>query len=65
MKKGHPRGFLLYIWDDTGGMDLKEGREVKICHQPTSFPVRSGLWISREFLLDLGVGIKQQVEEGS
>lgn len=39
-----------------------EGREgdVKICCQPG----RSGLWVSRKCLLNLGAGIKQQVGEG-
>jgi len=33
---------------------------VKICGQPG----RSGLWVNRKCLLELGDGIKQQVGEG-
>jgi hypothetical protein len=35
-----------------------------IYSQPTCFPGRSGLWVSREYLLEFGAGIKQEGRKG-
>lgn len=62
MKKDHPRGSGITL-----SLDLKKGTEGKgmIYINPTCFPCRRVIWVSREYLLALGAGIKQQVNRGS
>lgn len=37
---------------------------MKTCSQFTCFPGRRGLWVSMEYMLELGAEIKQCVEGG-
>jgi hypothetical protein len=66
VRRGHP--YVCYSAEnETGDRGIrsrgKEG-EGKICRQPTCFLGRSGLWVSRECLLQLVNRIKQQLTRG-
>lgn len=62
MKSGHFRFAIESAGGKPGGLDRQDWEEREwICSQPTCFPGRSGLWVSRESLLEFGVEIKQWV----
>lgn len=52
--------FCCRAGDETGGLDLEKQKEGKMYGQPTYYPGRSGLWVSRECLLVLGAVVKQR-----
>lgn len=51
--------WVLYciVEEETGALELGCGEtEEMVCEQPTWFSGRLGLWVRREYLLELGIG---------
>lgn len=63
VKRSHPE-VLLECWGGVWGIGFRGTGEGKMYKQLLYSPSRSGLWVSREYLLEFGFLIKQQSKGG-
>lgn len=64
VKRGHPRESANNTGDEPDTLDLEE-QEKRILQTAYLLPWRSGLWVSREYLLELGPGYSNKYGDGT